>query len=188
MRSSAQQMEQRVLQAGANKAPCEDGGIKIWSISGQLLHTVRAQANRSTGVCSLAWITNPPDTSPVHVGWLAIGNGDSTIVVIDLEALLTDDAAVAAVAPVCTLTKHTGAVHALLWIPERGWLVSGASDHTIRTWRIGSGAGPPCVRAPATTASAAAAPATAAAGGLHARAPRGGPNSPPRSRMSVQCP
>ena len=117
---------------------CEDGGIKIWSISGQLLHTVRAQENRSTGVCSLAWITNPPDTSPGHLGWLAIGNGDSTIVVIDLEALLTDDAAVAAVAPVCTLTKHTGAVHALLWIPERGWLVSGASDHTIRTWRIGS--------------------------------------------------
>ena len=115
---------------------CEDGGIKVWSLSGRLLRTVHTQTNRSTGVCSLAWIANPPDTPPGHLGWLAIGNGDSTIVVIDLEGLPTDDPAGAV--PVCTLTKHTGAVHALLWISERGWLISGASDHTIRTWRIGS--------------------------------------------------
>ena len=118
---------------------CEDGGIKVWSLSGRLLRTVHTQTNRSTGVCSPAWIANPPDTPPGHLGWLAIGNGDSTIVVIKLEGLLTGDTAVTATAPVvCALTKHTGAVHALLWIPERGWLISGASDHTIRTWRIGT--------------------------------------------------
>jgi WD40 repeat protein len=31
---------------------------------------------------------------------------------------------------------HSGAVHALLWLEAKGWLVSGSSDATIRTWRV----------------------------------------------------
>ena len=31
---------------------------------------------------------------------------------------------------------HSGPVHALLWLEARGWLVSGSSDATIRTWRV----------------------------------------------------
>lgn len=35
-----------------------------------------------------------------------------------------------------SLRGHTAAVHALLWLPDRGWLVSGSADSTIRTWRM----------------------------------------------------
>ena len=31
---------------------------------------------------------------------------------------------------------HSGAVHALLWLEAKGWLVSGSADATIRTWRV----------------------------------------------------
>ena len=35
-----------------------------------------------------------------------------------------------------TMRGHSGAVHALLWLESKGWLLSGASDSTIRVWRV----------------------------------------------------
>ena len=59
-------------------------------------------------------------------GWLACGLGDGTIAIADLDALEL----------VSSVRDHTGAVHALLWLRRKGWLVSGSADTTIRTWRI----------------------------------------------------
>ena len=52
--------------------------------------------------------------------------GDGTIAIADLDALEL----------VSSVRDHTGAVHALLWLRRKGWLVSGSADTTIRTWRI----------------------------------------------------
>ena len=52
--------------------------------------------------------------------------GDNSIVVHDLEAAKA----------VATIRGHAGAVHALLWLEAKGWLLSGSSDATIRVWRV----------------------------------------------------
>ena len=59
--------------------------------------------------------------------WVACGLGDNTIVVCDVEKKGET---------VATLRGHGGAVHALLWLESKGWLLSGASDAMIRVWRV----------------------------------------------------
>jgi len=102
----------------------EDGVVKLWD-----LHAP-AQATRTIelhgkGVCSLAWLANPVTASDEH-GWLACGMGDNTIILCDSNTGKE----------VATMHGHSGAVHALLWLEAKGWLVSGSSDATIRTWRV----------------------------------------------------
>ena len=104
---------------------CEDGTVKVWDlVVGGLPQTL---AQHSRGVCSLAWLSNPHH----HAGsgettWVACGLGDNTIVVCDVESGET----------VATMRGHGGAVHALLWLEAKGWLLSGAADSTIRVWRV----------------------------------------------------
>jgi WD40 repeat protein len=76
-------------------------------------------------VCSLAWLANPVTASDEH-GWLACGMGDNTIILCDSNTGKE----------VAMMHGHSGAVHALLWLEAKGWLVSGSSDATIRTWRV----------------------------------------------------
>ena len=102
----------------------EDGVVKLWD-----LHAP-AQATRTVelhgkGVCSLAWLANPVTASDEH-GWLACGMGDNTIILCDSKTGKE----------VATMHGHSGAVHALLWLEAKGWLVSGSADATIRTWRV----------------------------------------------------
>jgi WD40 repeat protein len=102
----------------------EDGVVKLWD-----LHAP-AQATRTIelhgkGVCSLAWLANPVTASDEH-GWLACGMGDNTIILCDSNTGKE----------VATMHGHSGAVHALLWLEAKGWLVSGSSDAIIRTWRV----------------------------------------------------
>ena len=117
---------------------CEDGGLKLWRVSGHLLRTISRQVrpqSRSAGVCSLAWISTPPRGHGAS-GWLASGNGDNSIVIFDLQDQITaGDDAVDAI-PACTITDHTGPVHSLLYLEQKGWLLSGSADNTIRSWRI----------------------------------------------------
>jgi len=99
----------------------EDGAVKIWSLTDAA--PVR-QTIHERGICSLAWLPEPQQDAAV--GWLACGLGDGTIAIADLDALEL----------VSSVRDHTGAVHALLWLRRKGWLVSGSADTTIRTWRI----------------------------------------------------
>ena len=105
----------------------ENGTIKLWDLSSpaQVTRTIELQGK---GVCSLAWLANPSNTG--H-DWLACGMGDNTIILCDLETGRE----------VTTMHGHSGAVHALLWLESKGWLVSGSSDATVRTWRVRSGSG-----------------------------------------------
>ena len=64
-------------------------------------------------------------------GWLACGMGDNTIILCDPETGKE----------ITVMHGHSGAVHALLWLDEKGWLVSGSSDAAVRTWRVRSGSG-----------------------------------------------
>jgi WD40 repeat protein len=80
------------------------------------------------GVCSLAWLPSP--TVNGEQLWLACGMGDNTIILCDAETGKE----------VTTMHGHSGTVHALLWLEAKGWLVSGSSDATLRTWRVRSGA------------------------------------------------
>jgi len=99
----------------------EDGAVKLWSLADG---STTMQTTYESGVCSLAWLPEPQ--LDVADGWLACGLGDGTIAIFDLDGLK----------PVCSMRDHTGAVHALLWLRRKGWLVSGSADTTIRTWRI----------------------------------------------------
>lgn len=103
----------------------ENGTIKLWDLSSpaQATRTIELQGK---GVCSLAWLANPANTG--H-DWLACGMGDNTIILCDLETGRE----------VTTMHGHSGAVHALVWLESKGWLVSGSSDATVRTWRVRSG-------------------------------------------------
>eukprot|EP01047_Picozoa_sp_COSAG01_P002040 COSAG01_NODE_51_length_31472_cov_106.607083_4_plen_742_part_00 len=120
-----------------------DGAVKMWNVAtGDLIRTV---SKYSRGVCSLAWMHHPErhdgaaaaaaaagfatDSSPT--GWLACGLGDNSISIANLESPDEEN-------EVAKLTGHEGAVHALLWLHEKGWLVSGSADATVRTWRIRS--------------------------------------------------
>ena len=108
----------------------ENGVVKLWDL------TAPAQATRTIelhgkGVCSLAWLANPGTASGEQHGWLACGMGDNTIVLCDAKTGRE----------VTTMHGHSGAVHALLWLEAKGWLVSGSSDATVRTWRVRSGSG-----------------------------------------------
>ena len=106
-------------------------------LSGQLLRIVSARVraqSQAAGGCSLAWISNPRGTP--GAGWLASGNGDNSIVIFDLEDQISAGDDTVDAIPVCTITTHTGPVHALLYVAEQGWLVSGSTDNTIRIWRI----------------------------------------------------
>jgi hypothetical protein len=127
----------------------EDGAVKLWNVAtADLVCTV---SQHSWGVCSLAWMPQPHrievinkqragtadaagSTSPI--GWIACGLGDHSIAISNLE----EEAATAESGgrEVAKLHGHEGAVHALLWLPEKGWLVSGSADATVRTWRIRS--------------------------------------------------
>jgi WD40 repeat protein len=105
----------------------EDGVVKLWDLSAP------AQATRTIelhgkGVCSLAWLPSP--TVNGEQLWLACGMGDNTIILCDAETGKE----------VTTMHGHSGTVHALLWLEAKGWLVSGSSDATLRTWRVRSGA------------------------------------------------
>ena len=61
--------------------------------------------------------------------WVACGLGDGTIAVTD-----TADGH----RHVATMTGHAAGVHALLWLEDKGWLVSGAGDASVRVWRVRS--------------------------------------------------
>ena len=52
--------------------------------------------------------------------------GDNTIILCDSKTGKE----------VAAMHGHSGAVHALLWLEAKGWLLSGASDSTIRVWRV----------------------------------------------------
>ena len=79
------------------------------------------------GVCAVAWLPNVYNDS-FEMGWIASGSGDQSIVIFDLDSKQT----------VKSLRGHTGPVHSLLWVEEKGWLVSGSTDTTVRTWRVRS--------------------------------------------------
>jgi WD40 repeat protein len=102
----------------------EDGVVKLWDLHapGQATRTIELHGK---GVCSLAWLANPVTTSDEH-GWLACGMGDNAIILCDSNTGKE----------VAMMHGHTGAVHALVWLEAKGWLVSGSSDATIRTWRV----------------------------------------------------
>jgi WD40 repeat protein len=102
----------------------EDGVVKLWDLHApaQATRTVELQGK---GVCSLSWLANPVTASDEH-GWLACGMGDNTIILCDSKTGKE----------VATMHGHSGAVHALLWLEAKGWLVSGSADATIRTWRV----------------------------------------------------
>eukprot|EP01043_Picozoa_sp_COSAG02_P018544 COSAG02_NODE_868_length_16360_cov_12.608204_7_plen_1171_part_00 len=106
----------------------ENGVVKLWDLNAPSQAT-RTIVLRGTGVCSLAWLGNLGTTSSAH-GWLACGMGDNTIILCDT---VTGRA-------VTSMHGHSGAVHALLWLQVEGWLVSGSSDATVRTWRVRGGA------------------------------------------------
>jgi WD40 repeat protein len=102
----------------------EDGVVKLWDLHAPAQAT-RTIELHSKGVCSLAWLANPVTASDEH-GWLACGMGDNTIILCDSNTGKE----------VTMMHGHSGAVHALLWLEAKGWLVSGSSDATIRTWRV----------------------------------------------------
>ena len=104
---------------------CEDGTVKVWDlVAGDSPQTL---AQHARGVCSLAWLSNPHHhAASGETTWVACGLGDNTIVVCDVES---GEA-------VATMRGHGGAVHALLWLEAKGWLLSGASDSKIRVWRV----------------------------------------------------
>ena len=66
-----------------------------------------------------------------------VGVSHSTIDIIDLgqpqNQQLGDVSAAAAPTALCRLTNHTGAVHSLLWIAEKGWLVRCAKNGLFLT-------------------------------------------------------
>jgi len=102
----------------------EDGTIKLWDLaSGKLLRTVALQHK---GVCFLAWVPTQSAENAVSSGWIASGMGDNAIVLSDI----------ASGKHVTTMHGHTGAVHSLLWLNAKGWLVSGSADATVRLWRV----------------------------------------------------
>ena len=78
------------------------------------------------GVCSLAWLANAANSDDDKSGWFACGMGDNSIVLCEFDTGKH----------VATMRGHSGAVHALLWLETKGWLVSGSSDATVRTWRV----------------------------------------------------
>ena len=114
----------------------EDSTIKLWTLGSQpeVIRTLHSPAG-SSGVCSLTWMPLP-NGKDGPAGWLASGHGNHTIVVHKVfdkpneSVELDDDVATV------TLRGHSAAVHTLLWLPDRGWLVSGSADSTIRTWRM----------------------------------------------------
>ena len=122
----------------------EDSTIKLWNISSTyatdeqtaLVRVLRCPAG-CAGVCSLVWMPLPNgENGPA--GWLASGHGNHAIVVhklFDRADGLADLNYQPSVVQV-SLRGHTAPVHALVWLPDRGWLVSGSTDATIRTWRM----------------------------------------------------
>ena len=107
----------------------EDGVIKLWDLRAPAQATQTIELH-GKGVCSLAWLSNPSTATGEH-GWLACGMGDNTIILCDPGTGRE----------VTTMYGHRGPVHALLWLEAKGWLVSGSSDATVRTWRVRSGSG-----------------------------------------------
>jgi WD40 repeat protein len=108
---------------------CEDGSVTLWNTRD---HTSKdaheTVATHSSGVCSLALLTNPLHNAGGEPStWVACGLGDGTIVVTDTAAGYQN---------VATMHGHGAGVHALLWLEGKGWLVSGAGDATIRVWRV----------------------------------------------------
>lgn len=94
-----------------------------------------------TGVCSLAWLCKPLHADGprgwLHEGlgdaWLACGLGDGSITI---NGQMTADGAKPYGPKVRVLRGHGGGAHALLWQQERGWLISGSADTTVRVWRV----------------------------------------------------
>ena len=94
-----------------------------------------------TGVCSLAWLCKPLHADGprawLHEGlgdaWLACGLGDGSITI---NGQTTADGAKPYGPKVRVLRGHGGGAHALLWQQERGWLISGSGDSTVRVWRV----------------------------------------------------
>ena len=108
----------------------EDGAIKIWDLAtGDGPRTVWSH---DYGICSLLYLaTNEVagDTTLDPMGWkLALGSGDNTIVICGVQE---DN-----IETLATMRGHSGAVHAMLWIETRGWLVTGATDSSVRVWRV----------------------------------------------------
>ena len=66
-----------------------------------------------------------------------VGVSHSTIDIIDLgqpqNQQLGDVSTAVAPTALCRLTNHTGAVHSLLWIAEKGWLVRCAKNGLFLT-------------------------------------------------------
>lgn len=108
----------------------EDGSVsQLDSISGKTFQI----AKLGSGVCSIAWLSNPIPGD--QTAWVACGLGDGTTVVHE-----TQEKHGLAPAPICVLNGHKGGVRSLLWHEDRGCLISGGSDGTIRMWRIRVGA------------------------------------------------
>ena len=76
-------------------------------------------------------VTN--DNVLLSVHRLATGSGDSTIKIISMTGLGSEAAAFEELAE---LRGHDGPIHALAWLPTQGWLLSGSSDRSVRTWRL----------------------------------------------------
>eukprot|EP01043_Picozoa_sp_COSAG02_P016234 COSAG02_NODE_710_length_18178_cov_14.361524_8_plen_533_part_00 len=103
----------------------EDGVVKLWDLDAPT-QAVRNIQLPGKGVCSLACLANLANPDGGNGGWLACGMGDNSIVVCEPDTGKH----------VVTMRGHSGAVHALLWMETKGWLVSGSADATIRTWRL----------------------------------------------------
>jgi WD40 repeat protein len=76
-------------------------------------------------------VTN--DNALLSVHRLATGSGDSTIKIISMTGLGSEAASFEELAE---LRGHDGPIHALAWLPTQGWLLSGSSDRSVRTWRL----------------------------------------------------
>ena len=103
----------------------EDGVVKLWNLqTGETTLTVDV----CRPVCSLVWMPNANKNAGEGHAWLGCGAGDNAIVIFDLQTG----------AKIVSMHGHSGAVQSLLWLEAKGWLVSGSSDTTVRTWRIRS--------------------------------------------------
>ena len=102
----------------------EDGSVKMHNLENAKSVESEHVASLGAGVCSLAILSGPTADGTTLI---ACGLGDGTIALCEEGG-----------GSVSTLRGHSGGVHALLWLGERGWLVSGGGDSTVRVWRVRS--------------------------------------------------
>lgn len=108
-----------------------DAAVFVWEMPGGTLLTTIPIPTQFM-VHALAWQPTPAEDGLL----LAAASADGKIYV---WSIAEDDADGVAVEPVATLAGHSGEVRAVDWSPDGAYLISGATDNSIRIWSVETG-------------------------------------------------